>query len=46
MQIVYIPLDERPCNLKYPQAIAQLQPALQLITPPKAYLSQKKNLPL
>ena len=43
MKILYIPLDERPCNLKYPQAIAQLQPSLTLIAPPKSLLGQKKQ---
>lgn len=41
--ILYLPLDERPCNLNYPQMIAQLQPQRPLITPPPNLLGQKKQ---
>lgn len=41
--ILYLPLDERPCNLHYPQMIARLQPQLHLITPPPNLLGQKKQ---
>ena len=43
MNILYIPLDERPCNWYYPQMIARLQPQIQLITPPLELLGQKKQ---
>ena len=43
MKILYVPLDERPCNLKYPQVIAQLQPSLTLIAPQQSLLGQKKQ---
>jgi hypothetical protein len=43
MKILYIPLDERPCNLYYPQLIARLQPQLQLLTPCIEQLGQKKK---
>ncbi|MGD1939441.1 MAG: DUF4127 family protein [Cyanophyceae cyanobacterium] len=42
MKLVYIPLDERPCNVNYPQAIASLQSEIQLKVPPKECLSGKK----
>ncbi len=43
MKILYVPLDERPCNFAYPQMIASLQPQLQLVTPPLELLGQKKQ---
>ena len=43
MNILYVPLDERPCNVQYPQMIAGLQPELQLVTPPINLLGQKKR---
>jgi len=43
MKILLIPLDERPCNVKYPQMIAKLQPQLQLVVPPLTMLGQKKQ---
>lgn len=43
MQILYVPLDERPCNVFYPQMIAQLQPQIQLKLPPALLLSRKKQ---
>ncbi|MGD1849632.1 MAG: DUF4127 family protein [Cyanophyceae cyanobacterium] len=43
MRLIYIPLDERPCNINYPQSIAKLQRKIQLQIPPKDYLSQKKK---
>ncbi|MEM9770152.1 MAG: DUF4127 family protein [Cyanobacteria bacterium P01_D01_bin.73] len=43
MKLIYIPLDERPCNINYPQSIAKLQRRIQLKVPPNNYLSQKKK---
>ncbi len=43
MKLIYVPLDERPCNFEYPQLIAQLQTNLQLVVPPRPLLSQKKQ---
>ncbi len=43
MKLLYIPLDERPCNFYYPQMIATLQPDVQLIVPPLELLGQKKK---
>jgi len=43
MQILYIPLDERPCNFYYPQMIASLKDELQLVVPPLELLGSKKQ---
>ncbi|NJK99285.1 MAG: DUF4127 family protein [Spirulinaceae cyanobacterium SM2_1_0] len=43
MNILYLSLDERPCNYDYPQAIARLQPQITLIVPPKSRLGVKKQ---
>ncbi|MEM9543534.1 MAG: DUF4127 family protein [Cyanobacteria bacterium P01_E01_bin.42] len=42
--IFYLPLDERPCNFFYPQAIAKLQAGLELVVPPRNLLGRKKQL--
>ncbi|AJY74319.1 DUF4127 family protein [Paenibacillus beijingensis] len=39
--IVYLPLDERPCNAKFPLQIAAASD-LELIAPPRAILGEKK----
>ncbi|NJN24306.1 MAG: DUF4127 family protein, partial [Acaryochloridaceae cyanobacterium RL_2_7] len=43
MKILYIPLDERPCNWMYPQMIATLAPEIELVVPPLKLLGQKKQ---
>ena len=43
MKILYIPLDERPCNFYYPQLIASVQTDLDLVVPPLAALGNKKQ---
>jgi hypothetical protein len=43
MKLLYVPLDERPCNFYYPQMIAMLQPQVQLVVPPRELLGQKKK---
>ncbi|MEA5469942.1 DUF4127 family protein [Spirulina sp. 06S082] len=43
MRILYVPLDERPCNFDYPQAIANLQNSLELVVPPRNLLGDKKK---
>ncbi|NEP57213.1 MAG: DUF4127 family protein [Symploca sp. SIO2G7] len=43
MKILYIPLDERPCNLYYPQMIARLKDKLELLVPPIELLGSKKQ---
>lgn len=43
MKILYIPLDERPCNYKYPTQIVGNNKEIQLIIPPKNILNKKKQ---
>ena len=43
MYIIYVPLDDRPCNVYYPQWIARLQPQIQLKVPPPELLGKKKQ---
>lgn len=40
--IVYLPLDERPCNAKYPAQIAAITD-LELVSPPPSLLGVKKT---
>ncbi len=41
--ILYIPLDERPCNYDYPQMIATLAPEVELVVPDALLLGQKRQ---
>ncbi|MGL4522544.1 MAG: DUF4127 family protein [Bacilli bacterium] len=41
--IIYIPLDERPCNYLYPQAMLNVRDDYALITPPTEMLGKKKE---
>ena len=43
MKILYLPLDERPCNYIYPQMIASSNMTIDLEIPPLDILSQKKT---
>ncbi|PWJ43804.1 DUF4127 family protein [Sediminitomix flava] len=43
MNILYIPLDERPCNYEYPKMIGALQKEVNFIAPPKSLLNKKKE---
>lgn len=43
MRIVYLPLDERPCNYLYPIKIANLVSHLEVFTPPMEWMGQKKK---
>ncbi len=43
MRILYIPLDERPCNLKYPVWLSQITGEVQLIAPPASMLGKLKR---
>lgn len=42
MRTILIPLDERPCNMLFPQMIADTQEKISLITPPTEMLGNKK----
>ncbi|WP_199622419.1 DUF4127 family protein [Paenibacillus alkalitolerans] len=41
-QIIYVPLDERPCNAKYPLQLAAMTD-IPLISPPAGMLGRKKR---
>lgn len=41
-KIVFVPLDERPCNLEYPQRLAEMTD-LELAAPPMSILGRKKR---
>ncbi|MTH53920.1 DUF4127 family protein [Bacillus mangrovi] len=43
MKILYIPIDERPCNIEYVQRIAQTSSHIKLICPDKKRLGRKKE---
>lgn len=43
MKIIYLPLDERPCNAVYPELMTQPLGTVTLITPPLALLGKKKT---
>lgn len=43
MKIMYIPLDERPCNYQYPSMIAALKEDINLVVPPLEILGRKKT---
>ncbi len=43
MKVLYLPLDERPCNLRYPQDIAKINSNIELIVPPISILGDKKT---
>ncbi len=43
MKILYVPLDERPCNYKYPSLNVAGVKNISLIVPPKKLLGQKKK---
>lgn len=42
-KIIYIPLDERPCNYTYPQQLTNTRDDVQLIIPTKQMLGNKKE---
>jgi hypothetical protein len=43
MKILYIPLDERPCNYKYPKLISEITSNVELLIPPKDYMGHMKK---
>ena len=42
-KIVYLPLDERPCNLAYVREVARDNKALRVVTPELDEMGNKKN---
>ncbi|WP_426350312.1 DUF4127 family protein [Alloiococcus sp. CFN-8] len=43
LKLLYIPLDERPCNLNFPQKIASIRNDVELIAPSKKLLGDKRK---
>ncbi|QIK70283.1 DUF4127 family protein [Erysipelothrix sp. HDW6C] len=43
MKLLYIPLDERPCNYDYPAFVAEGNQSIDLIRPEKSLLGEKKK---
>jgi cellulose biosynthesis protein BcsQ len=43
MKILFIPLDERPCNFNFPQDIIKTHKEIELVIPQKKLLGDKKN---
>lgn len=43
MKVVYIPLDERPCNKEYPKNIASCNKEIEIITPSNELFGYKKK---
>ncbi|MGL4947638.1 MAG: DUF4127 family protein, partial [Cetobacterium sp.] len=41
-KILYVPLDERPCNYLFPTMIEKMSSEVDLIIPEKEMLSKKK----
>ena len=37
-KVLYVPLDERACNYRYPQALAQMARGVELLVPPKEWM--------
>ena len=42
-KIIYIPLDERPCNYKFPILLGEITDNYKLITPPMGIMGDKKK---
>ncbi len=42
MKILYIPLDERPCNYSFPVSIALMENEVEIIVPPMKIMGSKK----
>lgn len=43
MKVIYVPLDERPCNYKYPQFLANLTEDIEILVPPVEYMGKLKK---
>ena len=41
--VLYIPLDERACNYRFPQQLAQMTGSIRLLTPPESIMGYRKN---
>ncbi|WP_149800319.1 DUF4127 family protein, partial [Listeria monocytogenes] len=43
MNILYVPLDERPCNAIYPEQTAAVNQTMNVLSVPQALLGNKKK---
>lgn len=43
MNILYVPLDERPCNAIYPEQTAAVNQTMNVLSVPQALLGNKRN---
>lgn len=43
MKVLYVPLDERACNLRFPQLLAEMTGDVELIVPPAPLLGKLKR---
>ena len=43
MKVIYVPLDERPCNYRYPQFLADLTDDVEILVPPVEYMGKLKK---
>ena len=42
-RILYVPLDERPCNYKFPQMALDVRKDMEMVVPEPALLGKKKQ---
>lgn len=42
-KVLFIPLDERPCNYSYPQELVGIRDDIEVIVPPRSILGEKKK---
>lgn len=43
VKVLYVPLDERPCNYKYPKLISEMTDDIKMLIPPSEYMGKLKN---
>lgn len=43
MKVLFMPLDERPCNFNFPQDIVKVRGDIELVVPEKSLLGDKKT---
>jgi hypothetical protein len=43
VKVIYVPLDERPCNYKYPKLLSEMTDDIQMLIPPFKYMGKLKK---
>lgn len=43
MKIIYVPLDERPCNYRYPKLLSEITEDVNMLLPPFEYMGKLKT---